>query len=167
MAIIFPNTQISSNSGQMQFDGFFRSVPTDVPAFLVQNDQNANLTTSNGRPITWDQTVYDHGNNMGSTTFTCPLAGIYWFYTWMMDSNGGNNINDYYDVRVNGSIAFGTGFRVYSSGASSHHHQFPGGGIVTLEYGDTVDVYIGRMDTGLYGNDHHYTMFQGCYLGRQ
>lgn len=166
MAIIFPNTQISSSNGLMQFDGYLRSVPTDVPAFLVQNDSNATLTTANGRPIPWDQTVYDHGNNMGLTTFTAPLDGVYWFYAWMMDHNTGANVNDYYDVRVNGAISFGRGFRVYSSGNSAHHHQFPGGGIVQLNDGDTVDVYIGRMDIGLYGQDHHYTMFQGCYLGR-
>lgn len=167
MAIIFPNTQISSNSGLMQFDGYFRSVPTDVPAFLVQNDQNSNITTSNGRPIVWDQTIYDHGNNMSSTTFTAPLDGLYWFYAWIMDENDGSNVNDYYDIRVNGSIGFGRGFRCYSSGESSHHHQWPGGGIVSLNDGDTVYVYVGRIDVGFYGKDHHYTMFQGCYLGRQ
>lgn len=165
MGLYWPNTNITSVGGNIEVDGFLRSDDVTVPAFHVQNDINAAITTANGRPITWGQTIFDFGSNMSSTTFVAPLDGLYWFYVWMMDENDGPNVDDYYDIQVNGFIGFSRGARGYSSGNSAHHHQWPCGGIFRLLTNDTVRVYVGRIDNGFYGFDHKYTQFQGCYLG--
>lgn len=169
MALLFSNTSVESNSSRLQFNGYFRSQNATVPAFLVQNDQNSNITTSNGRPIVWDQVIYNDGgwDSVGKQLFTAPISGVYWFYVWAMSENDGPNVNDYYTIRKNNSNStWQNVLRVYSTGNSSHHHQWPGGTIFKLNAGDNVRVYVDRMDVGLYGKDHHYTMFQGCYLGR-
>jgi hypothetical protein len=102
----------------------------------------------------------------GQQIYTAPISGTYWFYVWMMDSNSGSNTNDYYSIRKNNSNSATDVLRVYSTGASSHHHQWPGGTLFDMNAGDNVRVYVDRIDVGFYGNDHKYTMFQGCYLGR-
>lgn len=168
MAINFPNTSIDSNGDRLRVNGYFRSTNATVPAFLVQNDQNTPITTGNGRPVTWNQVVFNDGgwDSTGQQLYTAPIAGTYFFYVWMMDHNGGSNENDYYTIRKNNSNSATNVLRVYSSGRSSHHHQWPGGTMFDMAAGDNVRVYIDRSDVGMYGNDHHYTMFQGCYLGR-
>lgn len=169
MALNFPSTSIESNGDDLRINGYFRSANATVPAFLVQNDQNTPITTGNGRPVTWNQVVYNDGgwDDSGQQLYTAPITGTYFFYVWMMDENDGSNTNDYYSIRKNNSSSGWTNvLRVYSSGRSSHHHQWPGGTIFELNAGDNVRVYIDRTDSGFYGNDHHYTMFQGCYLGR-
>ena len=172
MPINFPNTSISTTSvdsqNRLTFNGYFRSDNATVPAFLVQNDINADLTTGNSRPVTWNQVVYNDGgwDASGQQLYTAPRAGMYFFYVWMMDDNQVNE-NDYYTIRRNNSNSAWTGvLRVYSTGNSNHHHQWPGGTIFNMSQGDNVRVYIDRTDRGFYGNDHHYTMFSGCYLGR-
>lgn len=167
MAINFPNTSIDSNGSRLRVNGYFRSENATVPAFMARLDQNTPITTGNGRPMTWDQQTYDDGNNFDGQLFTAPLDGVYFFYVWLMDENDGSNTNDYYTIRRNNNNSnFNSVLRVYSSGRSNHHHQWPGGTIFELAEGDNVRVYLDRSDVGMYGNDHHYTLFCGCYLGR-
>jgi len=169
MALKFPNTAIQTNANtEMEFDGFLRTDTAIVPAFKIMNDINANITTANGRPIVWGFTDFDIGNNATTTTFTAPLDGLYWMNVWMMDDNDGNNTNDYWNVRINGVVggSANNSWYGYSSGRTAHHYQWDAGGIVELAEGDTVDIYVVRVDTGFYGTSVLYEQWSCCYVGR-
>ena len=163
MALKFPNTAVITNAdNNIEFEGYLRTAPAIVPAFKVMNDINANITTANGRPIQWAYTAFDIGDNVTATTFTAPLDGLYWINVWLMDDNDGNNTNDYYAIRLNG-VYKQLG---YSSGRSAHHYQWDVGTILEVAEGDEIDIYVDRMDTGLYGQSQLYSQWSCCYVGR-
>ena len=166
MAILFPTASITTTGNDITMSHRVRNAPNTTPAFCAKIDINANLTTANGQPVMWTNKVFDNGNNFTSPNYVVPVDGLYFFYVWLMDDNDGSNTNDYYTIRKNGATGYPNGMRGYSTGNSNHHYQWPTGALFSCSEGDNVQVFIDRMDTGMYADSTVYTCFCGFYVGK-
>jgi hypothetical protein len=100
-----------------------------------------------------------HYNNSNGR-FTAPVTGSYFISANHMTSNGATYNNYEYYIRVNGSL-FQT---VYSSSGGNLHHRWNWHGVLYLQAGDYVDVFI-PAGFSIYGQSNVYQHFSGYLIG--
>jgi hypothetical protein len=100
-----------------------------------------------------------HYNNSNGR-FTAPVTGSYFISTNHMSSNGATYNNTEYQIRVNGSVhQF-----AYSSSGGNVHHRWNWHGVIHLQAGDYIDVFV-PSGFSIYGQSNLYQHFSGYLIG--
>jgi hypothetical protein len=100
-----------------------------------------------------------HYNNSNGR-FTAPVTGSYFISANHMTSNGATYNNYEYQIRINGSAHQ----LAYSSSGGNVHHRWNWHGVIHLQAGDYVDVFIGSGFV-IYGQSNLYQHFSGYLIG--
>ena len=100
-----------------------------------------------------------HYNNSNGR-FTAPVTGSYFISANHMTSNGATYNNYEYHIRINGSAHQ----LVYSSSGGNVHHSWNWHGVIYLQAGDYVDVFI-VSGFVIYGQSNLYQHFSGYLIG--
>lgn len=115
-----------------------------------------------------DETVVDfntrNNNNhpsggQDSGGYTAPWDGAYMIYYWSMIENDRSELNDYYDIEINGSFFQ----RWYGSNGGTVHRESATGVVAVLSQGDVIRVRTRNIQ--LYGGSNLYSRFNVVFLG--
>ena len=100
-----------------------------------------------------------HYNNSNGR-FTAPVTGSYFISANHMTSNGATYNNYEYQIRINGSAHQ----LAYSSSGGNVHHRWNWHGVIHLQAGDYVDVFV-PSGFSIYGQSNLYQHFSGYLIG--
>lgn len=148
----------AGSAERMRIDAAGNVTMPNQPSFAATRSQG---NVNNGVYV-FPNIYHNTGNHYNSSNgrFTAPVTGSYFISTNVMNENN-NTYNNYtYEIRVNGSL-----FQyVYSSSGSNVHHRWNWSGVMYLQAGDYVEIYV-PSNFYLYGNANQYTHFSGHLLG--
>ena len=161
------NTQIMSRNGSnlvtsIDADAYGRISMPNVPRFLARRNQSSWSPSTNATMV-WDNTSIFSGYNIGSHyntsngTFTCPVAGTYYFEATSIVNTTVTNAAWY--IRKNGNSIHEQHITQTSNGWTAHHIAFTG----EFAANDAVIIYNGGTTVGYYGNGWSY--FHGRMIG--
>lgn len=91
--------------------------------------------------------------------YVAPRDGVYMIYLWLMIENDRSEINDYYDLELNGGFYQ----RVYGSNGNRVHREFATGVCVSMSAGDTFRVRTRNIQ--IYGRSNLYSRYNVVFLG--
>jgi hypothetical protein len=154
-------TQNDAQTGAVSkviFDSSGRVTMPSQPSFAVTRNQGS-VTNA---VYVYSSAYHNTGNHYNSSNgrFTAPVTGSYFIATNHMSDNTGTQNNVQYAIRVNGS----THQLVYSSNAINVHMRWSWAGVIYLNQGDYIDIFVSS-GLNLYGNSNLYTQFSGYLLG--
>lgn len=113
-----------------------------------------------GTYVVYNMVRHNKGGHYDSSNgrFTAPVTGSYYIGLQTMVENDATYTNKYYEIRVNNA----TYSRAYSSNTAAHHHLWPWHGVISLNAGDYVSVYVYNLT--LYGTGDTHSHFSGHLL---
>lgn len=121
---------IDGNSVRLAIDGSGRLTTPSQPAF----EASANPGYSGASTISFANTAFNIGNHWnGSTTFTAPVTGVYWFGFSAMSS--ANTVTSNVGIRVNGTSMMNS----YTQNGSYYRHNI--NILLYLNANDSVSLY--------------------------
>jgi len=141
--------------GNAEISGYLK---TGHPAFYAYRTAPGNADESY---ITYNDTYVNIGShiNLGTGTFTCPVAGIYTF-TWGAIGKNTDGVYRYY-IRKNNSQIDDVHLRLDNTATGSEYGDGERTAMLSLAANDTIRIYF-KDDAGT-GADYgyNYTYFQG------
>ena len=143
---------------RMTIDSSGRVTMPSQPSFAATRSQGH----VNNSVFVYPNVYHNTGNHYNSSNgrFTAAVAGSYFIATNHMSNNNTTHTNVQYAIRINGvNHQF-----VYSSSGSAVHHRWSWAGVIYLNQGDYIDVFVSSGLT-LYAVSNSYTQFSGYLLG--
>tara|TARA_B100000767_G_C19395516_1_gene381640 strand:- start:100 stop:558 length:459 start_codon:yes stop_codon:yes gene_type:complete len=143
-------------TGNVEIPGYLK---TGNPAFYAYKTVPGNADESY---ITYDATYVNIGShiNLGTGTFTCPVAGVYTF-TWGAIGRPTNGIYRYH-IRKNNAQIGDTHLRLDTS--ASKYGDGERTAMLSLAANDTIRIYYKDSDGALADYGYNYTYLQGHLL---
>ena len=143
---------------RMKIDSSGRVTMPYQPSFAATRNQGDVTNAVYVYPNVYHN-IGGHYNNSNGR-FTAPVTGSYFISANHMTANNGTYNNYTYEIRVNGSL-----FQyVYSSSGGNLHHRWNWHGVMYLQAGDYVEVFI-PAGFYIYGQSSLYQHFSGYLIG--
>jgi hypothetical protein len=143
---------------RMRIDSGGRVTMPYQPSFAATRNQGDVTNAVYVYPNVYHNTGNHYNNSNGR--FTAPVTGSYFISANHMTSNGATYNNYEYQIRINGSVHQ----LAYSSSGGNVHHSWNWHGVIHLQAGDYIDVFI-PSGFSIYGQSNLYQHFSGYLIG--
>ena len=140
----------------------------NYPAFKLIKTTNQTITSETRTKITYETTDFDTDSAVSSSTFTAPVAGKYYFYSFSWVHAGANSNLNYCEnyLYKNGAIH---AYSIYDlRNNPGHRISAPIYSVIDMAVNDTMEIYVRCEDSSgnpeVVGGDQK-TIFGGYRIG--
>jgi hypothetical protein len=164
MTSIIKVDQIQNTSGTagMTIDSNGHVLLPKVPAFNVRKTISQTAAAAN-EVVVWGEELLDQGGNFASNQFTCPVDGVYFFSVQWLSPNDSIQHDVY--LRKNQSSNLADHLSLSRNAASAGYETTTINHVGNFASGDTVDVIIAGIGSGIYGDGSTWSTFMGYMIG--